>query len=286
MKVNFFRFQKAAFKNAAFLFMGCFMFHYEKIDAAPISFQSLKQKCTGLILQKKKTQAIHEVIDYLANSGEQNKEEANDFLVLIAQQFVFREAQDAYESSINFSLDNVKEAIKNIDKCLSIEPQQLDCMIQKARLLYRVKETKGVVEVISQIKEIVPHSKFDRWLSLIMIKNKNEFKNKQIIKFGKDKTTDEWSGLVLLELERCFEVRNFSCAKDLLGFYEKNYADWPDLVFYKFKLDEESSEEKFGFQNEKNAEQFVLYKNKCKSISKTIARKYRYDFDLCMRSPK
>lgn len=278
MNLNFMNFLKTAFKYAVFLLI------IFEAEAAKLSFSSVKQNTIELLLQKKKSQALREIIFFIKhNSDLKNLDETNDFLVMVAQKFIFREAQEAYENSINLSLENIKEAIKSNEKCLKIEPQQLECLIQKTRLLYRAKDRAGINETITKIKEIVPRTKYDKWLNLILIKDKIEFNNKQIIRNLKDKNPEEWNGLILLELERCFNVKNYSCAKDILNFYEKNYSDWPDLLFYKYKLDDESAEEKFGFHNEKNSEQLVLYKNKCKALNKTTARKYRYDFDLCMR---
>lgn len=251
------------------------------------AFDGIKQKATELLLQKKKSQALQLLANYIKSDISYNsKEEAIEFSVKIAQKFIFREAQEAYENSINLTLDNPKEAIKNNDKCLLVEPQQLECLIQKTRLLFRSKNSRGAEEIVAQIKELVPRSKFENWLELTLLKDRAEFKNKQIIKSIPDKNVETSLGLILLELDRCFLAKNYSRAKDLISYFEKNYSDWPDLLFYKYKIDLESTEEKQKIDPDSNLEPLALYFNKCKSLNKTTARKFRYDFELCARRIK
>ena len=74
-------------------------------------------------------------------------------------------------------------------------------------------------------------------------------------------------------------IKNFSKAKELLNLIEIFYADWPETIYFKNKIDLESSEMK-----EPTTVEFMnQYQNKCKNLSKTIVRKYRYDFELCLR---
>lgn len=268
---------KAVFLCTAFLF-----FSFVQSEANTII--GLKQKTTELLLQKKKSQAVELLTNYIkAEVDQNNKSEAREFLGQVAQSFIFHDAQEAYEASINQTLENAKEAMKNNNQCLKIEPQQLECLIQKVRLFIRNKDNKQAAESVDEIKKLVSSNKHTDWLGLLLIKNKPEFKNTQIIRYLPSKNSEDSFKLILLELDRCLVVKNYSRVKEMLLYLEKNYADWPDLVFYKYKLNLESSEEKLDSNAEADAEPLKLYKNKCKSLSKTIARKFRFDFDLCAR---
>lgn len=279
MNCDFLKILKAAFLCAAFLFV---LQTNQLAHASTNAFDGVKQKATELLLQKKKSQAMQVISNFIkADAG--NKIEANDFLVKIAQKFIYREAQEAYENSLNLTLENLKEATKSNDQCLAIEPQQLECLVQKARLLFRLKNYRAATAVINEIKELVPSSKYESWLDLILVKNEAEFKNKLIFKNIPEKSSEENFGLILLELDRSFAAKNYSRAKDILSYLDKNYSDWPDLLFYKNKIDSESTEEKLKSNYDVRSELLVQYSNKCKSISKTTARKFRYDFDLCLR---
>ncbi len=276
MNPNFSEILKAALLCAAFSFQA-------QAKTSIADFESVKQTATDLLVQKKKNQAIQLLLNYSKMPASSvYKSEINELLVNVAQKFISKEAQESYESSINMTLENPKEAIKNNDHCLSIEPQQLDCLIQRARLLVRQKNLKAAGATINEIKELVPGSRYDNWLSMILAKKENEFKNRQILKGMPDKPNEEGFVLVLLEMERAFLAKNYSRAKDLILYLEKNHADWPDILFYKYKIDQESVEEK----TKPAAEALLLYSNKCKSLNKTITRKFRYDFELCVRSLK
>ena len=54
------------------------------------------------------------------------------------------------------------------------------------------------------------------------------------------------------------------------------------LACYKNKLNLESEEE----QTKSSPEHLAAYNSKCKNITKSAARKYRYDFELCIRGAK
>ena len=281
MICDFLKTMKAAILCAAFLlsFLG------SPCGAEEDDFDSIKQKATELLLQKKKTLALQLILSHLKteHSG-LKKEEALEFLVKISQKFISREAQEAYENSINLTLESSKEAAKSNERCLALEPQHLECLIQQARLQAREKNTRAFLETRNKIREIAPHSRFDFWLELVSQKNDSEFKNRQTIKALPEKVAEENIGLLLLELDRSFLAKNYSRAKDLINYFEKHYSDWPDLLFYKYRINLESTEEKQRGGADGNSEQLMLYANKCKSLSKTTARKYRYDFDLCIRA--
>ena len=281
MICNFFKILKAATLCAAFLLP----FFSGNCEGQQTELETAKQKATELLLQKKKSQALQTILSYIkTEASPQKKEEALDFLVKIAPKFISREAQEAYENSINMTLENVKDAVSSIERCLALEPQQLECLIQRARLQAREKNKRDFSETRNKIRELAPHSKFDFWLERIGQKSDPEFKSRHTIKAVPEKVVEENLGMLLLELDRCFSVKNYSRAKDLLNYFEKNYSDWPDLLFYKYKINLESTEEKQRGGADSNAEQLMLYTNKCKSLSKTTARKFRYDFDLCIRA--
>ncbi|MEQ1722235.1 MAG: hypothetical protein ABL930_03605 [Pseudobdellovibrio sp.] len=276
MNCNSLKTLKAACISAAFLL--------SPIAHANIStFDAIKQKATELLLQKKKSQAIQLITNYKKTDlGRSHRFEASDLLTKLTLQFVSKDAQEAYENSINLTLENPKDALKSAEQCLSLDPQQLNCLIQKAKMLLRNKSNKAAIVTIAEINELAPDSKYEFWFELTSIKNEAEFKNKQIIKSLPVYQIEEHLALIILELDRCFAVKNYSRAKDILMFFEKQYSDWPDLVFYKYKISFESSEEKTK-QNIDANQQLTFYANKCKNVSRNLVRKYRYDIDLCLR---
>ena len=267
---------KAACISAAFFFC-------ESSLALPNSYDNVKNKAAELLAQKKKSQALQLIINFSkTDRSKPFKNETSDLLFLAAQSFLSKEAQEEYESSLNFTLENEKSSLKAAERCLALEPQNLDCVIQKARLAYRSRNEKLFKNTILQIKELLANSNYENLYGLYLERNDPEFKNKQILPALNDSLPERLFGFVLLELERCFTAKNFSRAKDVLLYLEKNYPDWPDLVFYKNKLNVESEEDPAKISTELMA----AYASKCKSITKSMARKFRYDFDLCNRGGK
>lgn len=278
MNCTSFKILKAACISAAFLFSASLY------ASGPRPYEAIKQKVTELLLQKKKSQALQLILNYSKTDlGRTQKAQAGELLLKVAQQFTSKDAQDSYENSLNLTIENPKEAFKSNEQCLSADAQQLDCLIQKTRLQIRNKSFKASMATVAEIKELVPGTKFDTWLEITGAKDQSDFKNRQIIRNIPEKQSEELLGLLILELDRSFRAKNYSRAKDLIIYFDKNYSDWPDLVFYKYKLDSESIEEK-AKPNIDNNEQLTFYSNKCKSLSKSLSRKYRYDIELCARS--
>jgi hypothetical protein len=276
---------KAASLFAAFLFLAPPAPTAAAAATAPggdmTSFPVIREKAVDLLLQKKKSQSLQLLMNYIKTDlSRGHRNEARELLLTLAQKFMAKETQEAYESSVNLTLDSPKESMKNIEQCLTADAQQLNCLIQKARLQAMSKNKKALVETINEIKDLSAGTHTELWLSLEALKGEPDFKNKQIIKNLPEQASEENFALLVLELDRCFKAKNYSRAKDIIGWLNKNYPDWPDLMFYQYRIDFESAEEK----QKASAEELQLYTNKCKSLSKSVARKFRYDFELCSRS--
>lgn len=266
---------KAALLSAAFLF-----FTGNK-EAG--SIENIKNKAGQLMAMKKKDQAIQLIINYSQTERSKiHKAEAQDLLFNIAQSFMTKEAQEAYESSLNNTLDNEKTAMKDAELCLKAEPQNLDCLIQKARLAHRAENSRIFKNTIDDIKVLLSRSVYIELFQMLADRANPTFRERQIISLLPQPPAEKTLLYVVLEIERAFSVKNYSRTKDLLVYVEKNYADWPDLAYFKNKLNNESTENRELV----NDDLLTYYANKCKSISKSNARKYRYDFDLCNRGKK
>lgn len=279
MNFNFLKFEKAALICAAFLFNTTVL-----ANSGQYSLPMLRQKTAELLLQKKKNQALKLLRTYIkSENNSQNKSEAIELLTETASIFVGRESQEAYENSLNLILENTKEAAKSNDKCLALEPEQLNCLIQKTRLELVQKNKSDADKTISSIKMLVPHTQYAEWLDLVGTKSQPDFKNKTILKNLPEKNSERSFAMIVLELDRSFAAKNYSRAKDIIVYLEKNYSEWPDLIYYRYKLNAESSENESDIKNKAEIEPMMIYKNKCKGLGKTAARKFRYDFDLCVR---
>lgn len=262
---------------AAFLFL---IFAAYPTSANIGSFESVRKKSIELLVQKKKNQALQLLQNYgKTNLGQPHKEEASQLLLKLARKFMTREAQEAYENSLNLSLEDPKEALKSVEQCLATEPQQSDCLVQKARLLFMARNQRAFEQALHELRELVPGTVNEQWLLLWPAQQTPEFKSKQILRFLPEKAGDDEFVIVIHEIERAFSVKNYSRAKDVIKYLEKYYADWPDLLYYQYRINAESAEE----TQKSTTEKLQLYTSKCKNLSKSQVRKYRYDFKLCLR---
>jgi hypothetical protein len=281
-------FSSSLLKKAAFLIAAFFIlqissnaFAKESIE----SFEDLKKAAGQLLLKKQKSEALAAINKFLKNENNQkNFAEANEFLIRVSQTFLSKEAQDAYEGSINATLDNPKEAQRLIDSCLSLEPDNSDCIIQKIRLSHREKNRYFLEKYLKELMEIAKTTPTYHWVEESIQKSVpgSGFKDKSFMKNFSGKINEETFILSVLEIERSFAAKNFSRARSGIEFLEKAFPEYPENIYFKQKLDADSSEEKPTAA----ADGGVIYSTKCKSLTKTMARKFRYDFDLCLRGPQ
>lgn len=275
--------QKAAEKTAAFSFLIALTFSfnsYAKVKPNIDELEAVKKKVTNLLMQKQKKQALASLDDFMQNETNRAAiKEAKSFRVQIAKMFLSKEAQESYEMSLNLTIDNPKESRKNNEDCLTREPENLDCLIQRARLIYREKKKSPLsADELEKTASYFETNEIN-WIKASAEKTQPEFRNYNFFKKDNSKWTEEKFVLAALEVDRSLLVKNFSKAREIIALLEKEYPDWPDLIYFKEKLDVESSENKALESTEINA----LYQNKCKSLSKSVIRKYRYDFELCLR---
>ena len=271
---------KAAAKTAAFFIFILSLLAVNRPKTADTNLDGVKKRVINLLIQKQKKQALSTINNYLTT--ETNKtalKEAREFRMQIAKKFLTKEAQEFYEMSINLSLDNPKEAKKNNDECLALDPDQLDCLIQQLRLSFRSKKKKATEpEDLEKLSRYFDAAEFN-WIKVSVEKNSPDFKNLNFYRQETVSLTEEKLVLAILETDRAMAAKNFSRAKEVLSVISVEHSDWPDLIHFKNRIDFESSENKSlsppDLQNQ--------YVNKCKSLSKSIVRKYRYDFELCQR---
>jgi hypothetical protein len=272
-----------SYKKAAFFFAAFFIFKAHSKEGVE-TWEEVKKVAGQLLLKKQKSESLQVVNKFLKN--EANKAyaaEANEFIIKISQTFISKDAQDAYEASLNATLDNPKEANKQVDLCLQLEIENIDCLIQKIRLAYRDKNREVAEKNLLIVDGFAHGTEVYSWIEMFLQKDTTGggFKDKTILKRFSDKLNDETFVLTVLEVERSFAAKNFSRAKSGIEILERNDPDYPDIIYFKQKLDLDSAEIKASVGSEGN----VMYVTKCKSLTKSMARKFRYDFDLCQRGP-
>lgn len=277
-KIN--TFQKAAALTAAFCFLCPMIISAGTARAnAEGSLEIVKKKAVNLLMQSQKKQAIAVLSEYISTASSKSLiKEAQDYRLKIAKNFLTKETQEFYETSLNLTIENPKASKKNNEECLNKDPENLECLIQKARLLCRERKSPLKPEELEVFAKYFESGEIN-WVKLSCEKNLENFKTYSFLKKDFNKMNENKLILAILEVERALAVKNFSKAKEVLSLIESESADWPDLLFFKNKINAESTENK----SVTASDSLNQYKNKCKNLSKSVARKYKYDFDLCLR---
>ena len=282
MSCNLKQILKAAYFNAAFLFSFavCAQTQSAYAQAPKTSIENIRAKTAELLAAGKKENAINLLINFSKTErSKSHRPEVSELMFAAGQTFLNKEAQEHYEASLNATLDADRGALKSVEKCLNADEFNVDCRIQKARILYRGGKKNETLEALNAVQALLLNSAYEKVFFLYLERSKPEFRSKSIIGTLPQNPNDKSYVFLSLELERAFLVKNYSRAKEIILHIEKNYSDWPDLAYFRHKLNVESVED----AEEPKDDLMTVYANRCKSISKTVARKYRYDFDLCLR---
>jgi hypothetical protein len=276
MNCSFSYILKAALINAAFLFSVA----EAKTKIPTSSIENIRGRVSQLLATDKKTEALQILSNFIkADRNKAYRNDASELLFSIGQVFLNKETQEHYEASLNETLSNDKLALKAAERCLKLDAVNLDCLIQKARSQHRLKNSKAFGETLNEIRIILTGSNYEKIFEQYVARLQPENKSKQVVTTLPTEPNEKTILFLALELERAFFVKNYSRAKDVIIYSEKHFADWPDLAYFKNKLNLESSENQLQIDDDLK----TIYINKCKSISKSYARKFRYDFDLCNR---
>ena len=274
MNCSFSYILKAALINAAFLFS------VAQAKTPISSLDNIRLRVSQLLAADKKAEALQVLSNYIkADRNKAYRNEASELIFSIGQLFLNKETQDHYETSLNETLSNDKLALKASERCLKLDAVNLDCLIQKGRSQHRLKNTKAFVETINEIKILIANTNYEKFFAQYVARMQPENSSKQIVTSLPTEPNEKTVLFLSLEIERAFSVKNYSRAKEVIAYAEKHFADWPDLAYFKNKLNIESSEN----QLQQDDDLKIVYSSKCKSISKSNARKFRYDFDLCNR---
>lgn len=271
-------------KTAALTAVFCFSWSSSALGTAAIisaenSLEIAKKKAVNLLMQSQKKQAIAVLTEYISTSGSKLMiKNAYAYRLKIAKTFLTKEAQEFYEMSLNLTIDNPKASRKSNEECLNKDPENFECLIQKARLLCRERKGPLKSDELELFTKYFEPGEIN-WIKLSCEKNSAEFRANNFFKKDVYKSSENKLILAILELERSVIAKNFSRAKEVLINLETENPDWPDITFFKDKINEESTENK----SVSASDNLNQYKNKCKNLNKSTARKYKYDFDLCLR---
>ena len=255
-------------------------------DAKPVEtsaglLSETKKKVTSLLLLKQREQALDVINKILKDTQDPHlKIKIQEVKYLALTTFMSHEAQEYFELSTLQSLSEPKSSLKEAQKCLAIDIDNIHCLFAELKAYHQTRQplkSQGVVEKMNLLIDQVPQL---QTLKLSLDKKKSAFMSTNFSSKVKDDFFDRHD-LLILEFDRSIQAKNYSLAKDILALLEKNYDDYPDIIIMKAILDritygKESVPKLLGLVS--------IYEKKCKAIAKNISRKYFYDLDLCQRN--
>lgn len=276
-------FIKIAAVIAAFLFLN--LFQQNALGAARknheyLKIEEAKKKVTSLLLLKQRSQALELIQDLSKNiTNPELQKKINQFKLIILSSFLTPEAQDFFELASSQYLSQNKAAIKNIQRCLSLDPEQFLCLWAEAkasdkgnnRYLLFLQKANLIAADIPELRPLV----------LSLDKMQPAFIDLQLNSQQKTELYDAQILAYILEFDRSILAKNYLLAKESLEKLQQIAPDYIDIIIMRAQLYRRTYSEE-PVSNLSNV--VSVYKKKCEAVSLDIARKYFFDIDFCRRT--
>lgn len=245
----------------------------QKIDEA-------KKKITSLLLLKQRAQAL-EIIQDLnrLNLNSEIEKKITQLKLVVLSSFLSSESQDFFELASSQYLNQSKAALRNTQKCLSIDPEQFLCLWAEAKT--NNKSNNRYLSFFEKMKTTALDVPELRPLILSLDKSQAGFINLQLDPNSKTELYDSQLLSAILEFDRSLLAKNYLLAKESLEKLQQIAPDYTDITIMRAQLDRHT----YG---EESVDKFyniaTIYKKKCEAVSPEVARKYFFDIDFCRRT--
>lgn len=255
-----------------------------RADTAAL-ISKMKKQTANLALVNQRAQAVVLIDNEMKQAEGDYKNKLNDLRFNVLNEFLSLPSQEAFETAAPLILSDRKKALNNIQMCLSLEPENLQC--QWLELKYLKKYNEG---------------EFNEKATLFSDKIK-DFRQMQLLKFSlymalgqqsevptnlKSKTsnTPEETFLInIINYNLAVITHDFVRVTESLNYFNTQANDYPDLVFMNYQVSQLWPEKNQLSQAELERQNEV-YKKKCADLPASTARKYFSDIALCTRGLK
>ncbi len=245
----------------------------QKIDEA-------KKKITTLLLLKQRTQAL-EIIHDLSRTAlvPELQKKISQLKLVVMTSFLSSEAQDFFELASSQYLNQTKSALKNTQKCLSIDPDQFMCLW--AEIKANAKYNSRYLAFLERMKLTALDVPELRPLILSLDKSQSEFINFQLDPNSKTELYDSQLLSAILEFDRSILAKNYLLARESLDKLQQLSPDYIDIILMRAQLHRHT----YGEESMNSLVNIAtIYKKKCEAVAPEIARKYFFDIDFCRRT--
>lgn len=245
----------------------------QKIDQA-------KKKITSLLLLKQRSQAL-DLIQELAKtiSTPDLQKKISQLKLVVLSSFLTSDAQDYFELASGQYLSEGKQALKNSQRCLSIDPEHFLCQWAEAKA--NSKSNSRYIAFMEKLKTTALDVPELKPLILSLNKAQPEFVNLQLDSSRKNELYDSQILTSILEFDRSLLAKNYLLAKESLDQLQQIAPDYIDIIIMRAQLHRYTYADE-PIENLLNVS--TVYKKKCEAVSPEIARKYFFDIDFCRRT--
>lgn len=248
------------------------------------SYTRIKKQVIDLVLMNQRPQSITLIDTELTHADAETKSKLITLKYNTLNEFLSLASQDAFETAASTGLNDKKKFLKNIQECLKLEPDNLQCQWLELKYLKRYSESQLNESATKYIKVIQDFKLLNlAKISLINLLKLDEGDALKLPILGKNPSLQDDVLTHILEFNFSIKNKDYEKAKANINHLVQIANDYPDIIFMKYQLSllsDPATEEA-----EKNLDkQYDVYKKKCADLPASLVRKYIFDIELCTRS--
>lgn len=244
----------------------------------------IKKEVTPLVLNDHRVEAISLIEENLKTSDVETRTRLNELKFNILNQFLSLNSQEAFETAASAILIDKKKALNNLQLCLTLEPDNLQCQWLELKYFKRYNGDTFIEKATKYIEKIqdLRQGQLLKYSLSLVLGQVNEVPSN--LKTKSTNPEDEFLNNII-SYSLAIQTHDLNRAKEALNFFAQKTNDYPDLIFMNYQATILWPELSVASPAE-IARQYEVYKKKCADLPASIARKYLYDVALCTRSLK
>lgn len=273
---------RSKFKKRAAIFGALFLFYSSQGFATKIeTYKDLIEKSYTLSLQKDRTQAVAILISAIKRESSRALVQTPPPRELLAALddvstlFYSDKAQQLYELALSLKISDPALARVKLNEAAKVENDNLNIQIEIIRMQIATGECSAAYAQINKIIETNPYSEFIKlhMAQAAVCAGKLEyFKINKPLDLKKNTLAPFWH---MVEVEYLFKTNELIRAQQLSNTVAKSYANYPEPLYWQWKIAEEKNENDSGFGQK--------YVSVCKKLTARQIREYSGDPTLCRR---
>lgn len=267
-----------------FLSVFCLELNSKALAQTSLNYKNVEEKVSSFLLANQRSEALRLVDENLKNLNLPKDEKISlslrNLKFKVLSLFLDSRAQDAFETAAAHLFDEKQKANQNIQECLKIESENINCLWLELKFIkkYKPDQFAEKANMYLELTQMIPQLYANQTSIRYILGDKEPLIEKKVSLNYLDENQ-----IQLLKLEELIQTKKL---KEAILFYDKiktKLKDSPDHLYFDYKIEELKISQSSEILTNPYANYEKIYIKKCKELSLLVVRKYFNDISFCSR---